>query len=86
MRFYFTYDATSVMRRVIIIAPSDSEDVLVYCPPVDGQDPWVEKVADLDAAEKLAAVLIKKTGQPTVLLTRDVVDWWKAGLTPAANR
>ncbi len=86
MRYYFTYHASSVMRRVIIIAPNDSEDILVYCPPIDGQDPWVEEMADLEAAEKLASVLIQKTGQSVVLMTRDTVDWWKSGLTPVNKR
>ncbi|EJC66126.1 hypothetical protein Rleg5DRAFT_1833 [Rhizobium leguminosarum bv. viciae WSM1455] len=85
MRFYFTYDASSVMRRVIIIAPSDSDNVLVYCPPIDGQDPWVEEMDDLEAAERLASTLIQETGQSVVLMTKDTVDWWKTGLKPATN-
>ncbi len=85
MRTYFTYDATNVLPRVIIIAPSNSADVFVYCPPIDGQDPWVEQVGDIDAAERLASVLIRKTGQSVVLMTRDIVDWWKSGLTPVTK-
>jgi hypothetical protein len=81
LRTYFTYDAANVLPRVIIIAPRDTKEVFVYCPPIDGQDPWIDQVDDFEAAERLASSLIMRTGQRTVLVTTDIVDWWKSGLT-----
>lgn len=81
MRIEFETDLSSAVPRVIIIWPKDSDETLVYCPALEGENAWIEQMSDLEAAEQLAGTLIARTGQSAVLITRDTVDWWMTGLT-----
>ncbi|KAB1113589.1 hypothetical protein F4V89_12830 [Neorhizobium galegae] len=82
MRTYYSFDPQRASDQVIIAAPSEGDEIFVYCPPIGGDFPWIERVEDLESAYDLAAGIIAITGQPEPIVTFDNFRWWTAGLLP----
>ncbi|WP_283196628.1 hypothetical protein [Rhizobium sp. BT04] len=81
-RTYYSFDPQRASDQVIIAAPSEGDEILVYCPPIGVDFPWIESVDSLEAAYHLAAGIITRTGQPEPIVTFDNLRWWMIGLHP----
>ena len=68
------------MSDVLIIEPRNSNNVMVYCPPNGGENPWIETFDNFDDALAVASREAKKRGQAAVLHTQDALDLWMEGL------
>ena len=67
-----------------MIWPINTAKLLVYCPPIDGELPWIEQFENIADATAVAEQLAQRIGQKMVLFTRDKTPWWLTGLTARA--
>ena len=83
-RTSYTYDPRSVHTKVLLISSPYRKAVFVYCPPLAGNNPWVEEYESMDVAYTAAQRLATRIGQQKVQITHDKIPWWLTGLTEEA--